>query len=104
METVAPPPAASPGPNGVAAAPFASVDPARVVDHLAVLLEATLGATRTELEAPGSLLSRTRYHDTLQRCTRFAQDAQVALYIQKDLLPNTLENGASGESKMLLSV
>ena len=103
MEAVAPPgpPATSPGTNGTAGAPFTAVDPARVVEHLAVLLEAALGATRAELEAPGSLLSKTRHPDTLQRCTRFALDAQVALYIQKDLLPaNTLQNGDAGEGRM----
>lgn len=100
METVAPTPATSPGTNGVAATPFAAIDPSRVVDHLAVLLEAALGATRTELEAPGSLLSKARYPDTLQRCTRFAVDTQVALYIQKDLVPtDRLENGDTDESR-----
>lgn len=99
MEAVASPHATSPGAaNGVATAPFAAVDPTRVVDHLAVLLEATLGATRAELEAPGSLLYKTRYPDTLQRCSRFALDAQVALYIQKDLVPtDTVENGDDAE-------
>ncbi|KAK4240895.1 dynein heavy chain, N-terminal region 1-domain-containing protein [Achaetomium macrosporum] len=98
MEAVTPPlQSPSPGPNGagdgVGNAPFAAVDPVRVVDHVAVLLQAALGATRAELEAPGSLLSKTRYPDTLQRCTRFALDAQVALYIQKDLIPaDSLEN------------
>ncbi|KAK3294055.1 dynein heavy chain, N-terminal region 1-domain-containing protein [Chaetomium fimeti] len=94
MEAAVSPPATSPGANGVATTPFAAVDPVRVVDHLGVVLEAALGATRTELEAPGSLLSETRYHDTLQRCNRFAVDSQVALYIQKDLVPtDTLEDG-----------
>ncbi|GAB1316626.1 dynein heavy chain, partial [Madurella fahalii] len=94
MEAVASPQSPSPGTNGVSNAPFAAVDPVRVVDHLTVLLEAALGATRSELEAPGSLLSSTRYPDTLQRCTRFALDAQVALYVQKDLVPtDSLENG-----------
>ncbi|KAL2153811.1 hypothetical protein VTH82DRAFT_4967 [Thermothelomyces myriococcoides] len=94
MEAITSPPATSPGGNGVAATPFAAVDPVRVVDHLAVLLEAALGATRKELEAPGSLLSKARYADTLQRCTRFAVDAQVALYVQKDLVPtDTAEDG-----------
>jgi dynein heavy chain 1 len=88
----------SPGTNGVANTPFAAVDPVRVVDHLTVLLEAALGATRAELEAPGSLLSKTRYSDTLQRCSRFALDTQVALYIQKDLIPtDSLENGAADD-------
>ncbi|CAK7266377.1 dynein heavy chain [Sporothrix epigloea] len=63
-------------------------DPARVVDHLAAVLEAALGATREELDAPGSILSKTRYADTIQRCSRFAHEPQaVSLYIQKDLVP-----------------
>lgn len=83
------------GLNGTA---LAAMDPARVVDHLAHLLEAALGATREELEAPGSLLSKSRYSDTLQRCTRFTNDGQVCLYIQKDVLAAPqLENG-DGES------
>ncbi|KAL2021078.1 hypothetical protein VTK56DRAFT_7497 [Thermocarpiscus australiensis] len=98
MEAVAPPQVPSPGPNGAATASFAAVDPVRVVDHLTALLEAALGATPAELEAPGSLLSRARYPDTLQRCTRFALDAQVALYIQKDQVPtDSLENGNGDE-------
>ncbi|KAG6366173.1 hypothetical protein INS49_000349 [Diaporthe citri] len=83
------------GINGVnPGAPLVAMDPARVVEHLAHLLEAALGASRDELEATGSLLSKARYNDTLQRCTRFANDAVVSLYIQKDL-PATpqLENG-----------
>jgi hypothetical protein len=88
----------SPAPNGVAATAFPVVDPVRVVDYLASLLEATLGATRSELEATGSLLSKAGYPDTVQRCTRFATDSQVALYIQKDLATtNGLENGTGPE-------
>lgn len=95
MESAVTPAAPGPGTNGVGTTTsFAAIDPARVVDHLAVLLEATLGATRAELEAPGSLLSKPRYSDTLQRCNRFAVDTQVALYIQKDLsAAEGLENG-----------
>lgn len=83
------------GINGVSTgAPLVAIDPARVVEHLAHLLEAALGASRDELEAPGSLLSRARYNDTLQRCTRFANDTIVCLYIQKDLpAAPQLENG-----------
>ncbi|KAK4248126.1 dynein heavy chain, N-terminal region 1-domain-containing protein [Corynascus novoguineensis] len=94
MEVVASPPATSPGANGVGATTtFAAVDPVRVVEHLTVLLEAALGATRTELEAPGSLLSTARYPETLLRCTRFAGDGQ-ALYVQKDLVSTeTVGNG-----------
>ncbi|KAK4163181.1 dynein heavy chain, cytoplasmic [Cladorrhinum sp. PSN259] len=96
---VSPTTAASSGTNGVASTPFAAVDPVRVVDHLKVLLEAALGATRKELEAPGSLLSKDRYPDTLQRCTRFALDSQTSLYIQKDLAPTAenLDDGVAEE-------
>lgn len=90
----------STGSNGINGAVLVAMDPARVIDHLTQLLTAALGATSEELEAPGSLLSKSRYSDTLQRCTRFTNEAQVSLYIQKDL-PATppLENG-DGESSM----
>ena len=90
------------GANGINGAPLVAMDPARVVEHLAHLLEAALGASRDELEAPGSLLSKARYNDTLQRCTRFANDSLVSLYIQKDL-PATpqLENGDVDSSTAL---
>ena len=105
MDLVASPPDAGPATtNGVANSTFAAVDPARVIDHLAVLLEATLGATRDELEATGSLLSKARYPDTIQQSTRFATDSQVALYIQKDLAPaNALTNG-NGEQRTVSHV
>lgn len=81
------------GVNGSAAA-LVAMDSARVVEHVAGLLEAALGATREELEAPGSLLSKARYSDTLQRCTRFTNDAQMSMFIQKDLpAAPQLENG-----------
>lgn len=101
MEAVAPPQTPSPGANGVPPTPF-GVNPARVVDHLTALLEAALGATRAELEGPNSLLHKSRYADTVHRCTRFASDALVALYIQKDLAPATsLENGTTDQGMSL---
>ena len=88
--------APSPGPNGISSPTFTPIDPARVADHVVLLLEAALGATREELEAPGSLLSKTQHSDTIQRCGRFATDSHVALYIQKSLAPTpSLENGAA---------
>ncbi len=91
--------AAGPAANGVSSSPFSPIDPARVLDYLAVVLEAALGASRLELEAPGSLLSKARLSDTLQRCTRFANDAQVALYIQKDIAASPeIEDGAGEPS------
>jgi len=100
MDVVAPSQTPAPATNGVAPSPFAPIDPARVVDHLAVVLEAALGARRDELEAAGSLLSKARYSDTLQRCTRFANDTQISLFVQKDLAPSPEgENGVGDASE-----
>lgn len=73
-----------PSPNGVAKDAFA-VDPILIVEHLASVIEITLGATRKDLENGNSLLSKSRYQDTISRCTRFASENQVALYVTKDI-------------------
>ena len=91
MEGVASsPPLASPsnGSNGVALNPFsAQIDPAILVEHLVAILQVTLAASRQDLERPGSLLHPgSQYADTLSRCVRFANETQVALYVQKDLV------------------
>ncbi len=91
MEAVASPSllaSQGPGANGDNPPPFITIDPALVVDYLASIVTITLGTTRVDLESPGSLLSKANYPDTLQRCTRFASDAQVALYIQKETIPS----------------
>lgn len=82
--------------NGItgAASHFTTVDPTIVVEHLAKLIEANLGATRRELESIGSLLSKPKQSDTIQRCTRFATESQVALYVQKDVI-SADKNGGS---------
>ncbi|KAJ4149826.1 dynein heavy chain [Fusarium falciforme] len=82
--------------NGVtAAAPFPTIEPERVVEHLAAVCEIALGATRDELEQLGSLLHKARYGETVSRCTRFASDSQNVLYIQKDIAnPSAVEAGA----------
>lgn len=76
------------GANGHPTASIASavISPEAVVQHLADLLEVTLGASLEELEGPDSLFSPSRKQDTLQRCARFASESQVALYVQKDVL------------------
>lgn len=61
------------------------VDPTLIVNYLTSVLEITLGATREELERPGSLLSQDSKLHTIQRCTRFASENQVALYVTKDV-------------------
>lgn len=73
----------------------AIIDPEIVVRHLVDLLEITLGATRDDLEHKGSLLSEARKSDTVQRCTRFASESQVALYVQKTVIATDLPNGAA---------
>jgi dynein heavy chain 1 len=72
----------------------ASIDPDLVVRHLVDLLEITLGASTEDLKRKGSLLSEARKSDTVQRCTRFASESQVALYVQKTIITTELPNGA----------
>ncbi|KAI8958673.1 cytoplasmic dynein heavy chain [Daldinia sp. FL1419] len=89
METVASPLGLQgPGTNGLSPSPFVMIDPASVVDYLASVVTIALGATRSDLERSGNFLSKSNYDDTVQRCSRFATDAQVALYIQKDVKPS----------------
>lgn len=78
----------SPGANGHSSSSVLStaIDPGLVVQHLVDLLEITLGASTEDLESYGSLLSEPKRHDTVQRCTRFASEPQVALYVLKDMV------------------
>lgn len=78
----------SPGTNGISPSAFITIDPNLVVDYLASVVTIALGATRDELERPDNLLSKANYADTVQRCSRFATDAHVALYVQKDVKPS----------------
>src|SRR5271154_6862286 len=81
-------------PNGLAASPnSATADPLDVLEHIASLIQATLGAARRELEAVGSLLSKAKHTDTVNRCARFASENQVALYAQKDYIDDKQTNG-----------
>ncbi|OQE10444.1 hypothetical protein PENVUL_c004G10360 [Penicillium vulpinum] len=81
-------------PNGPSTPETAAlVDSGAVVQYLTEVLQVTLGAQRSELESAGSLLSESRYNETLQRCTRFASEAQVALYVQKDIVTVEETNG-----------
>jgi dynein heavy chain 1 len=82
MEVTSP---ASPSANGLATTAFPTIDPNLVVEYLASVIESTLGASRRELENVGSLLSKSRYSETVQRCSRFATESQAALYVQKDI-------------------
>ncbi len=66
--------------------PPSSTDPLVVLEHLSEVLQITLGAARRELEAVGSLLSKAKQADSINRCARFSSEAQVALYAQKDII------------------
>lgn len=84
---------ASPSTNGLATGAFPTIDPNVVVEYLTSVLEITLGAKRKDLECVGSLFSKARYSETVQRCTRFATESQVALYVQKDIATDDGLNG-----------
>ena len=73
----------------------ATIDPEIVVRHLVDLLEITLEASRDDLKRKGSLLSEARKTDTVQRCTRFASESQIALYVQKTVITTDIPNGAA---------
>ncbi len=91
MEVVSPGQAANGHPPSSASPSI--LDPEVVVRHLVDLLEITLGASAEDLEGKGSILSDTKRNDTVQRCTRFASESQVALYVQKDIVAADLSNG-----------
>ena len=73
----------------------APINPDLVVRHLVDLLEVTLGASVEDLQGKGSILSEAKRKDTIQRCTRFASESQVALYIDKSLGATDLPNGTA---------
>jgi dynein heavy chain 1 len=82
--------------NGVSSSLSSGIDPQILVDHLSSLLQVTLGATQDELHHAESLFARARAEETLQRCSRFAQEAQAAsMYIQKLRLGASREDDTS---------
>jgi dynein heavy chain 1 len=91
--------------NGLAAATAPAVavaDPYAVVRYLTDVLQVTLGASKRDLETTGSLLSKAKYSETVQKCTRFASESQVALYVQQDIFSAEEPNGAESDEGRLL--
>ncbi|KAI1945117.1 dynein heavy chain [Ophidiomyces ophidiicola] len=90
---------ASPGVSNGLTSPntFPTTDPTIVVQHLAEVLQGTLGALRKDLESSGSLLSKAKYSETLQRCTQFASEPQTAVYAHKELVETEEINGTEEE-------
>ncbi|KAF2182427.1 dynein heavy chain [Zopfia rhizophila CBS 207.26] len=70
-----------------------TIDPQTLVDYLEKVLDVNLGAAEQDLRAPGSLLSPSKLHDTLQRCTRFALETQTVIYVVKDRLDESRIDG-----------
>jgi len=81
-------------PNGLPHDGLPAMDPAIVVDYLASVLSITLGASRSDLESSGSLLSKAAYSNTLSRCNQFLQEGKF-LYVQKDIASDTGLDGSS---------
>lgn len=93
---VSSPPASGLVSNGLSSpAPFPTIEPERVLDHLVAVCVVALGASKEELEQPGSLLHSSRHPETLARCTRFANDNQNVLYIQKDIAASSAVDAGS---------
>ena len=65
-----------------------SFNPAVLADYLREVLSITLGATKSELEAPGSLFHQARFPETFQKLSRYATEPLVALYATKDAFEN----------------
>jgi dynein heavy chain 1, cytosolic len=98
---VSSPAAQTPPANGAATAVFPSIEPERVLDHLAAVCEVALGSTREELEQPGGMLHKSKHAETLSRCARFASDTQNVLYIQKDISHSSaVENGTDTAGRL----
>lgn len=82
--------------NGLTSpAPFPTIEPERVLDHLIAVCVVALGASKEELEQAGSLLHSSRQTETLTRCARFANDNQNVLYIQKDIAASSTVDAGS---------
>lgn len=101
MEVSSPPPQGMTANGGISPPPFPTIEPERVLEHLISVCQIALGASKEDLEAPGNLLHAVRYSETISRCTRFANDSQNVLYIQKDIAASSaVDNGGdtAGES------
>jgi dynein heavy chain 1 len=100
MEVSTPPSQGLTANGGISPPPFPTIEPERVLEHLISVCQIALGSSKEDLEAPGSLLHAVRYSETISRCTRFANDSQNVLYIQKDIAASSaVDNGgdAAGE-------
>lgn len=79
----------TPPSNGVSTGggAFPVLDTNALLEHIGKLLEVTLGASWKDLESFGSLFSPARLAETTTKVNRFGTESQLALYVQKDILP-----------------
>lgn len=99
------PPSSGIAPNGLSsAAPFQTIEPERVLDHLVAICLVALGATREELQQSGNLLHSSRHAETVARCSRFSNDNQNVLYIQKDIATSSAVDSGSDVAGMWLCI
>ena len=68
-------------------------DPRLLLDHLANVIQITLGVTRADLESYESFLYQGRVPETIDQCSRFISEPRSALYAQKDLIEAEQING-----------
>ena len=85
--------------NGLSNSLHSAIDPQLVVDYLSNILRATLGATENDLKATGSLFGSEKISETLQRCSRFAQDAQAAsICVEKEAIEGVVNGDTTGDT------
>lgn len=90
--------ATSPGPPNTLIPPF---NTALLIDYLSEVLAITLGASKQDLEAPGSLFSDLRFTETTQRLSRYATEPLVALYATKETAEGDVTVDPTGSSPLL---
>ena len=93
-------------PNGVSSpgGGYSGFEVDVLLKHISDVLLLTLGASQTDLESTGSLLSRARLAETTTRVTRYATESQTALYIQKDVSASDTLDGVENKPCMWSSL
>src|SRR5579871_1598256 len=85
--------------NGLSNSLHSTIDPQLVVEYLSNILRATLGATENDLKETGSLFGSEKISETLQRCSRFAQDAQAAsICVEKEAVEEVVNGDTTGDT------
>ena len=85
--------------NGLSNSLHSAIDPQLVVDYLSNILRATLGATENDLKVAGSLFGSEKISETIQRCSRFAQDAQAAsICVEKEVVEEVVNGDITGDT------